>query len=59
MTIKETAHKAKESLRKTFNPTNADRYEQAKKLKAKNDIRLERIRSMEAVKDYGWSTNAE
>ena len=49
MRASEVMRKAKDSVRKTIKPTNADRYEQAAKLREKNDKYEQKIRSMEAV----------
>lgn len=49
MKLKDVAQKAKVAVRKTIAPTNEDRYEQARKIQAKNKIKEEKVRSMEAV----------
>ena len=49
MKFRDVAQKAKTAIRKTVAPTNEDRYEQARKIQAKNKIKEEKIKSMEAV----------
>lgn len=39
----------KDAIRKRIAPTNADRYAQAKELRRRNQIKLQKVKSMEAV----------
>lgn len=49
MKFRDVVQKAKSAARKAIAPTNEDRYEQARKIQAKNKIKEEKIRSMEAL----------
>lgn len=49
MKFTDAAGIAKTAIKKRIAPTNADRYAQAEKLREKNNIKEEKIKSMEAV----------
>lgn len=49
MKFRDVAQKVKSAARKAIAPTNEDRYEQARKIQAKNKIKEEKILSMEAL----------